>query len=71
MHSFASSKTIAPPLFLKTIRKSVCDMMNTEGAGRIAVRLVVVLVEVAFVVHAEPGVQTSTGRVNPEISGRS
>lgn len=33
--------------------------------------LVDVLAEVAFVVHAEPGVQTSTGRVNPEISGRS
>ena len=40
--------------------------------GRLGVScLVVVLVEVALVVHAEPRVQTSTGRVNPEVSGKS
>lgn len=27
--------------------------------------------EVALVVHAEPRVQTSTGRVNPEVTGSS
>ena len=33
--------------------------------------LVDVLLERGLVAHAEPGVQMATGRVNPDVSGRS